>query len=1215
MEQLLPTAGPSQRKGLTIGFLTTAIGEGTGRMLWSGVHEQCANNGAALVTFAGSELLNPDGFLRQANLVFELVDRKELDGLVVWASSMATYIGSEAAQQYCERFRPLPMVGIGIPMPGIPSIVLDSYQGMRDALIHLVREHGKRRIAFLRGPDRHREAFLRYQAYRDVVKEFQLDDDPALVTPPQDWSLSWGSSAMRLLTEERKVAFDSVACVNDGLAVGAMEYLQAHGVSIPGDVAIIGFDNTPEGRLFTPPLTTVPIRMRERGRTAVRTLLALIRGEKVPELVTLSTSLLARQSCGCPDPLLVEGVTGAATAEPGRTNAVTLDSARMADQRAAILDDLNSTIELEEAVPGWAATLLDSFLQKDQEGPSSFLATLRGLLHQSAILGGDLSAWRKIISTLREKALPLAGASAVEAERADWNLNQARIMVGETAQREQGYQDWKSKRQLNYLHYIRQEVSGAQNLQELVELLARELPVFGVQRCVMGLYLDTSNPLAGAQLVLGFDENLNRNPAEGRIFKGAGRIMSAWPESSEPKNVMVYPLYFRDEPLGFIMLDASTVQGTLHQILCEQISSALKSVLLIEQNVKLYHQAREAQRVAEEANLLKSRFLSIVSHELLTPIVLLVGLSEMILREGLGNRPALPDMYRQDLTRIHASAQQLGSLVRDVLDLARSQLGQLKLALRPMDLDEVLKPVVLVGEQLARSKGLTWRTSLPDHPLRIHGDAARLQQVALNLISNAIKFTTQGELALVVEEHESKVRIAISDTGVGVPSAEQMAIFDEFRQSERTVARGYGGMGIGLAICRQIVELHDGHIGVESSGDENGGSTFYFVLPLMQDEFPVTAEHPSQAVLVLTSRAAQAEHISVHLRREGYQVEILGIDETPGWLRAVLAAPPGAVVLDLPASQQGWELLEIFKNNPSTQDIPIIFYSMLDGKRESGESQVGGSMLTFDYLAKPVAASSLSQILQRYGLSGSQNSQQACVLLADDDPEILNMHARLVTEHIPGCRILTAPNGKIAMQIMRETVPGMVLLDLMMPELDGAGVIREMQDDSRLRDVPVIVLTSQTLTQAEMSNLNRGVTAVLSKGVYTPQETLAHIDLALKRDKRLGTENQRLVRRVMALMHEKYAEPLSREMLAEYAGVSERHLSRCFLQETGLSPMAYLNRLRLQQARCLLKDRNVSITEVMGKVGFSDSSHFTHAFRREAGVTPSEFQRGKRGAR
>jgi len=361
----------------------------------------------------------------------------------------------------------------------------------------------------------------------------------------------------------------------------------------------------------------------------------------------------------------------------------------------------------------------------------------------------------------------------------------------------------------------------------------------------------------------------------------------------------------------------------------------------------------------------------------------------------------------------------------------------------------------------------------------------------------------------------------------------------------------------------------------------------------------------SQAVLVLTSQANRAELLYDHLIREGFEAKVLALEANPDWLSRVLSAPPGAVVLDVPVAERGWELMEILKNNPATQDIPVIFYSFL-------YEQSSGSMLALDYLSKPVAGSALEEALNRYGLAGKGAGEACTVLLVDDDPEILDMHARMVSEHIPNCQVLRAANGRLAMERMCHDVPNLVLLDLLMPEMDGAGVLKAMQDDERLRDVPVIVLTAQTLTQDEMAGLNHGVVAVLSKGIFTADETLLHIDQALQRSKRLGSDNQRLVRKVMAFIHEHYPEPLSRDQLASYAGVSERHLNRCFLQETGLAPGSYLNRYRIQKARCLLKEQDLSITEVMGSVGFSDSSYFTRVFRREVGMAPSEYQRGKK---
>ena len=159
-------------------------------------------------------------------------------------------------------------------------------------------------------------------------------------------------------------------------------------------------------------------------------------------------------------------------------------------------------------------------------------------------------------------------------------------------------------------------------------------------------------------------------------------------------------------------------------------------------------------------------------------------------------------------------------------------------------------------------------------------------------------------------------------------------------------------------------------------------------------------------MLVLTSLAARATHLREHLVTEGFQVEILGIDETPGWLTSVLAEPPGAVVLDIPVAERGWELMELLKNNPATQEIPVIFYSFL-------QEQSSGSMLALDYLTKPVAGEALNGALARFGLSTDSENGDCTLLLADDDPEILEMHARMVQEHFPHCKVLRATYGRL----------------------------------------------------------------------------------------------------------------------------------------------------------------------------------------------------------
>jgi signal transduction histidine kinase/DNA-binding LacI/PurR family transcriptional regulator/AraC-like DNA-binding protein/ActR/RegA family two-component response regulator len=1271
----------SARSGLssrrpTIGLLVNQVVSGLNSgYLWSGVLETAHERGANLLGFAGGHLSDPYEFNACSNVLYELIDKERVDGLIVWASSLASYVGPEAIRGFCEDYRPLPMVSIGMALAGIPSIVLDSYQGMREAIIHLVEVHARRRLAFIHGPEGHRDAIERYRAYTDVLREYGLPLIPDLVSPPYGWAEEGGIDAIRVLFDERQVRPDAVVAVNDRLAFGALQALRMRGVHVPDDVALVGFNNEPVCRLVTPPLTTVPLRMYERGRQAAGMLLALIEGEPVPEQVSLSTRLIVRQSCGCLDPAVVQAKASPPFLPPcggdrGRRDwkalagTGALPGVSLAAQREHIVRDMEQALEAADGVPQQAALLLDAFLGELAQGgtPGIFLSTLENVLRQVTEVGGNVVAWQRAASEMRRHLLPGLQGDPEALLYAEDLWHQARVVIGERSRRVEAYRGWQANRQADKLHHIGEALTVALDVPGLMDILARELPQLGIACCYLCLYEDPHKPEGWARLVLAYDEagrvDLEADgtspapgPARGGDPTGFGGTQgrpgprrAGWRFPSRhlvpgellspdrQYSLVITPLYFRQEQLGFILLDGTSLRGNVTQVLRDHISSALKGVQILAENVELYHQALEAQkaaqegrRLAEEANLLKSRFLSMVSHELLTPLVLLVGLSEMMLREEAGNRPPLPGPYRQDVERMHIGAQQLGSLVRDVLDLARSQMGQLKLAQKPLDLGETLKAVALVGEQLAQSKGLGWRAEIPSGLPKVWGDETRLQQVTLNLVTNAVKFTAQGEVALEVEvggppldpPHgggrkggEKTVTVSVRDTGLGVPLAEQAVIFDEFRQSERTAARGYGGLGIGLAICRRLMELHEGQIGVRSSGDEEGGSVFYFTLPAIADGVTEVVDHAtrSHTVLLLTQHADDGCRLQEYLARQGFAVETFVVGERPNWLPNVLAAPPGAVVLDCqPASEWGWELIQVLKENVATQDIPVLFFSL-------SQEQDSGTVLALDYLTKPLGTAALAHALQRLGLGDGGCQDRRTILVVDDEPAILEMHARMVQTYLPACRVLTAANGRDALEIIGREQPVLVLLDLLMPELDGFGVLEAMQADERTRTIPVIVLTAQLLTQEDMARLNQGVTAVLEKGLFSTEETLAHIEQTLARNKSLGNDMQRTVRQVMAYIHEHYAEPISREDMAAYGGVSARHLTRCFSQDVGVSPITYLNRYRVKQAKRLLLAQDRSITQIAGDVGFSDSSYFARVFRNEMGVSPRAYQRGDRPA-
>ena len=302
----MATMHSASGSGPTIGVIMDHVAGESRSSLWPGIAEPLQAHGGNLLCFTGGTLHDPHDFSTQGNLVYDFIDVSRLDGLIIWSSSLSSYVGLDSLRRFCDRYRPLPIVSIGVVLDGIPSVVLDSYQGMREAMAHLIEVHGRRRLAFIRGPQGHRDADERYRAYLDALNEYGLPIVPDLISPNYKWFDPGGRAMMHRLLDERRVAFDAVVSVNDESAAQAMEVLQARGVRVPEDVSVVGFNDTPVCKVVTPPLTSVPWRMYERGQYAAKLMLALLAGESVPAQVLVPARLTVRQSCGCLDPAVAQ---------------------------------------------------------------------------------------------------------------------------------------------------------------------------------------------------------------------------------------------------------------------------------------------------------------------------------------------------------------------------------------------------------------------------------------------------------------------------------------------------------------------------------------------------------------------------------------------------------------------------------------------------------------------------------------------------------------------------------------------------------------------------------------------------------------------------------------------------------------------------------------------------------------------------------------------
>jgi len=1167
--------------------------------LFRGIRSAACSQGCNLLLACGVNHYMRPGFRlawpipSAADTDFVPVGPWNTDGLLVVLPT-----NSEERSAYLQGLiaRGFPVVFISAGEEG-PTVAVDNEDGVYKALAHL-RAHGHQQVAFIAGqPDDPGDSAVRLQAYLAAVRKYKLDFHPDLVAYG-DHSYDGGQKAMEALLETR-VPFTAVLASNDESAVGAMHVLQDAGRRIPEDVAVIGFDDQVDAMAQTSPLTTVRCPSFDLGYKAQEMLFQYIEGEDVAEeVVRLPVELIVRRSCGCRPGAWV---SSSGEGDTGKRRAAKVNLTQEIEQAMAaeVLTEAEH-LSLEE-VHVLCHRLVSAFFTSRETGDAtSFRLELEDVTQQVEAAGDHLYAWQQAITALKEKVSPFMDDDQATHALLEELLQQARETISEGMQRQHILHQMRQVAVVRQLGFMTAHFLAAKDEKEILKGLDQHARDMGFLSTAVAFYEpDGDDAVAHSLVYYGAEARTKRIPT--RAFPPPELA-----SMSKPLHLALLPLTVDPQTSGCVAFEIDDVESMgPGAAIVLQLTSALRSV-------RMYWDAIEGRRLAEEANRMKGRFLSTVSHELRTPLNLVVGLSEMLLDDLTTGKGTFSEDHRMDLERIHVSAQHLDGLIRDVLDLARSDMGRLKLVCEPLDLAEMLEAVAVVGEQMARDKGLSWHVEIPDDLPQVWGDRTRLRQVLLNLINNAVKFTTEGGIDLKATAEGDMISVSVRDTGLGIPRQEQAVIFDEFHQSERTTARGYGGLGLGLAICRQLVELQGGKITVSSSGEEGAGSTFTFTLPIMEDSPGSSQEDDlsldrENKVLLVTGQPDEGKQIKEHLARQGFEVEVevYQVGEKTEWLSRLLSRPPGAVLLDPGlASDWGWEVLNVLKGNPATRDIPVLFYAL-----EQGEDR--GSVLALDYLTKPVDTEQLAEALKRLGL-GVRNDgepEERTVLVVDDEPGILQMHARIIRSRPEPYRVLTARNGREGLELIKQQHPDLVLLDLMMPEMDGFDVLEAMREDPSCQDIPVIVLTSQTLTEDDMARLNRGVAAVLRKGLFSTDETLTHVEQALTQSKKLGDETQRLVRRAMAYLHEHYAEPISLEETANYVGASKEYLSRCFHQETGVTLVSYLNRYRVDRAKQLLKGNATSIAEVALDVGFSSPSYFSRVFRQEVGMSPSAYRK------
>jgi signal transduction histidine kinase/DNA-binding LacI/PurR family transcriptional regulator/AraC-like DNA-binding protein/DNA-binding response OmpR family regulator len=1190
----------SRGSRLTIGYLTPRIGDNVSQALWSGVVDAARERGAHLICFAGETLRDPEGFPSPANVAYNLASAEVVDGLVSWASSVGGTLEPDKVASFHARYYPLPMVSITLPMEGIPTVSIDSYQGMRDMIAHLIEVHGYRRLSFVRGPESHYYAQERYRAYTDALGAYGISLDPKLVTMPGEFVPATGVEGIRLLLDERnlrpQVDIEAVVTVSDLPALGALGELQARKIQVPETMALVGFNDVLEGRFVTPPLTSVRLPFYEQGRRAVEMLLAMLAGDQVPEQVVLPAKLKVRQSCGCWLPSVVQAAT-----DPTPPSATEADLFAALSTRRELI--LRAMVQAAGSVPkglgpDWASRLFDPFVAQVTGDPAArgvFLQELDKLLRQATLASGQVQGWHDVVSALRRHALPCFGDADAEAlRRAEDLWGQGRVLIGEAVRRAHGHEMVRRTRQTQTLQQISRALVTTFDVAELADVLARGLPELGIECCYLSLYESPQKPTERARLILAYDGTgriaLTPNEPSFPSEQLAPIDLTDQIRPDKPCSLVVEPLHFRNEQIGFALFGVGPGDGTIYEVLRGQISSSLKGALL-------FDETRKAQAAAEKADRLKMRLLANVSHELRTPLNVIIGCTQEALNSPVAYDGDLPEELLNDLVHIHQSAEHQLRVINDLLDLSRAEINELDLYLELLDPRPLLKEVFRsMANTDSRSK-VTWHLQLPERLPTIQADPVRLRQILLNLLSNASKFVERGKVILGAEVMAKALHIWVQDTGIGVPIEMQERIFEPFITAGHANRR-LEGAGLGLTITRRLLALHRGSVELESQPGQGSIFHVYLPLPTLSDRPSLSSVAAQPVLLLISSHDQPAAEIVEFSQCQGLKIHKL--QPTDDMDAVMQRVQPAALAWDLASARSGdWITVRRLRNHPKLSQAPFILYGQEPGKRTA--LSIG---LT-DFVAKPLDGTSLMEAIN--GICPPEDAGP--ILIVDDEPEVLDLYQRVVAKGCAGYLIRTAADGAAALDRMAEEVPSLVVLDLMMPEMDGFDVLDWMRANDRTRQVPVLILSSRVLTNDDIRRLGRHASVTLqSKGILSEDEIVASLHQGLFGGEALPQQTSVLVKQAVVYFHQNYARPFLRWEIADAIGVSEDYLSRVFRQELGLSPWEYLSRYRILQAKEGLRHTNDDIGTLARQVGFKDPAYFSRVFRKVTGLSPSEYR-------